>query len=283
MKPINFILWISTFTGYTLIAGEKISVETAAKKGLIKLVIKGKGGYTGNVIAMNVKNLTNQNLELKVEPGRRLDSKVNSEQDVLVVKKEEIFLAANQEKNINVYGMCCQAHNSSPKKDSEFLVGKMGDSLLIKLASFIDSNKYYASDASQDAVWAISDNYSIAGISGADDKETSALRNYVSKITGRPIPKYNLTYCDASSSNLRGHVSRVDAVFNYTLTEAGRVAVNIYDSNGNLVQVIQAEMPNNKGEYVLYYVFRTRNLSPGTYYTRMLQNGEVKKEDEIEF
>ncbi len=143
-NSINLIVLALSVTEVPVFAINSFSIEDAAKKGLIKLSIKAKGGYTGEVIEMKIKNLTNRKLELNIEAGRILDSKKNVEQDILVTKKEDFFVIANQLKTLNVFGMCCQAHNAAPQNNSDYAVGKLADSNLIKLACYIDKNKQYS-------------------------------------------------------------------------------------------------------------------------------------------
>ena len=74
-NSINLIVLALSFTEIPVFASAVFSIEEAAKKGLIKLSFKAKGGYTGDVIEMKIKNLTNKKLDLKIEAGRILDSK----------------------------------------------------------------------------------------------------------------------------------------------------------------------------------------------------------------
>src|ERR1043165_5882260 len=127
-NPIGLFLVAMSITEIPAFAATIMSVEDAAKKGLIKLSIKGKGGYTGDVIEMKVQNLTGSTIALKVEAGRRLDSKNNDEQDILVTKEQEFFVNAGQPKTVNLSGMCCQAHNSAPSVKSFYTVGSLADS-----------------------------------------------------------------------------------------------------------------------------------------------------------
>jgi len=161
-SAICILMAMSIFTN-SMFANKCVSVEEAARKGLVKLSIKSRGGFTGEVIEMNIQNNTNQKLDLNVEAGRRLDSKNNTEQDILVTRSQEFFVNGKQSKTLKVYGMCCQAHNSSPKVNSIYNVGKLADSNLVKLANFIDKNKYYKDGAAQDAVWSISNKNSSSG------------------------------------------------------------------------------------------------------------------------
>ncbi len=282
-KSIQLIVLALSMTEIPVFAGNLFSIEDAAKKGLIKLSIKGKGGFTGDVIEMKIKNLTNKKIDLKLEAGRILDSKKNNEQDILVTNAQNFFVNANQLKTISVFGMCCQAHNAAPQNNSDYAVGKLADSSLIKLACFIDENKQYSNYTAQQAVWTISDNNSLASIWGGEKEVVIALRNFVSKITGRPIPPYDITYNKESDNNVIGRASKIEGVFNYSVPVNGKVTIGIYDNSGHLVQLLFKDISHQKGECKLYYTFRTRNLDPGTYYARMNLDGNLQKEMKIEF
>ncbi|MCE3280998.1 MAG: hypothetical protein K0S44_3189 [Bacteroidetes bacterium] len=283
MKFINFFLVASAISVDVVYAGNTMSIEDAAKKGLVKLTIKGKGGYTGKVIEMKVQNLSNESLCLKVETGRRFDSKIDTQQDILVTKEENMMLAAKQQKTCDVFGMCCQANNSSPAANSIFNVGKMADSSLIKLAMFIDKNNYHTDYSAQQAVWSVSDNNSIGSIDGAKDEDVKKLRNYVSQLTGRPIPLYNVHYKQQDDMSVAGRVVNIDGVFKYELNIDNKVTIAIYNSEGKIVQLLIQNQPHEDGEYKLFYTFNTSKLPSGTYYARMSTDGAVVKEEKIDF
>ena len=282
-KSINLIVLALSVTEVPAFASNCFSIEEASKKGLIKLSIKGKGGHTGDVIEMKIKNLTNRILDLKLEDGRILDSKKNNEQDLLVTRSEEFFVNANQQKTLNVFGMCCQAHNASPQYNSDYTFGKMADSNLIKLAYFIDTSKQYSSSTAQQAIWTISDNNSLASIWGGEKNSVIKFRNFVAKLTGREIPSYDITYLQENGNNVNGRATKIEGIFNYTVPVSGKVTIGIYDNSGHLVQLLFKDLGHDKGECKVYYTFRTGNLTPGTYYTRMHMDGTLQKEMKIEF
>src|SRR3954470_10192100 len=109
MKSFNFLVVLLSAYVSPVIATVCYTVDDAAKKGLIKYSFKSKGGYTGNVMELSVQNLSEEKLDLKIDAGRRLDSKKEEEQDILVTKTQEFFVNAKQKKTINIFGMCCQA------------------------------------------------------------------------------------------------------------------------------------------------------------------------------
>jgi hypothetical protein len=283
MKLIQCFVIASTLSADAVFATTTLSVQEAEKKGLIKLAIRGKGGYTGKVIEMKIQNMSNSSLCLNLEAGRKLDSKDDTQQDILVTKPENFILAAKQQSTYNVYGMCCQAHNSSPEGKSVYSMGTMGDSSLIKLANFIDKNKYYDNHGAQEAVWTVSDNNSIASIQSGKDEDLKKLRQYVSDITGRPIPAYNVIYKQQDERSVIGRVVKVDGAFTYTLNIDNKVTIAIFDSEGKMVQLLLEQYPHARGEYKLFYTFNTAKLPAGSYYARMSMDGAVIKEDKIEF
>ncbi len=282
-QSIHLIVFTLCTAELPVLANNCLSVQEAEKKGLIKLSFKGKGGHTGNVIEMKIKNLTNHLLDLNIEAGRILDSRKQDEQDLLVTMPQTFAVNGNQEKSVSVFGMCCQAHNASPELNSEYGVGKMADSVLIKLARFINENKKHTSFAAQEAVWTISDNYSLASIYGSDEKEESLFKKFVSTLTGRPIPTYNITYLRENNRSVSGHASTVQGIFKYVVPHDGKVTIAIYDSNGKLVQTFVSNYFHEKGDCKLYYTFNTRELNSGTYYAKMMMDGAVQNEMPIEF
>lgn len=260
-----------------------MTIDEAAKKGFIKLNIKSKGGYTGKVIEMKIKNNSPSTLKLRLEAGRRLDSKKQNEQDILVTEARELIVSGLKEQSTDINGMCCQAGNACPSVNAEYSIGFMADSNLIKLAKFIDSNKYYNENTAQQAVWCVSDGKSIAGIYGGDKKIVEQLRNYVSLITGQPIPPYNITYKESDNNSTIGHPFKIEGQFNYELNTTGHVTLAIYDVNGNMVQLIFQDIAHNRGAHIIYYTFRTKDLPSGTYYARMTNEGRLEKETKIVF
>lgn len=280
---VSLLLFTSSLTATPVITNSSISIEEAAKRGLIKLTIKSKGGYTGKVIEMKIHNNTSRNVELKLEAGRKLDSKKNNEQDILVTQAQDLILYAGQQRKIDVMGMCCQAGNSCPTVNADYLVGTLADSNLIKLAMYIDKNKYYNDYTAQQAVWCVSDNKSLASIYGGDEKIVKGLRNYVSLVTGKPIPAYNITYKEGRNNAVIGHPFKIEGIFDYNLNTTGHVTLAIYDVSGKIVQYIFKDIAHDRGEHKIYYTFRTKDLPEGTYYARMTNEGRMEKEMKIEF
>lgn len=261
---------------------EVITAEQAAKKGMVKFTIKGKGGYTGEVIQMKVKNLYAKRFKLKLPAGHRLDSKDSTQQDILVTKPEEFVLNAKEERTISVWGMCCQAHNGSPNEKSEFRIGRMADSLLIKLAQFIDANKLHKSYTAQSAVWVISDNNRMESISGSDKEEVKSVQEFVSKLTGKPMPKYTIDYEQEAGRAFSGKPKELKGAIAYYLNANALVTCGVYDQRGKIVELFFRDKPRDPGHHVYEFTFHTSGIPNGAYYVKVFADGQLKAEEKVE-
>jgi hypothetical protein len=280
------IIFPMMFISVLSFADKTMSVEEAVKKKLVSVSVTGKGGYTGEVIQIKLKNLLKKPVSVDVEAGRRFDSEESHEQDILVNKAVTLALSPNQTKIFTISGMCCQAHNSSPGKGSAFAIGKMADTNLVKLARFIDTNKWYGDGTAQRAVWIVSDHNRMEDI-GGDDPVSKKLQQFVSKLTGREIPKYRVDYGMQSGENngavYTGVPAKISGIFNFEIFSNGLVTFGIYDAEGHAVQMFIRDRPVNKGSYGFKYAFKASDLPKGDYYARLRLDGQVKKEEKFTF
>ena len=268
----------------TSVFSKSIPVLDAAKKGLIKVEVKGKGGYTGDVIEMNITNISGKDLELLLEPGLRLDSKDSTQQDILVNRTETFVLAKGKKKVLAVSGMCCQAHNHSPKKESKFSIGKMADSLLIKMANFINEKKFYSNSAAQHGVWVISDKNPVNSIfDGSDSTATRLVTEFVCKLLNKPLPDYKIAYAPDTLLAFSNNATKIEGAIQYYLANNSNVTIAVYDSKGNVVQAFKKESPMNPGTYNFHYTVNVTGFPHGKYYLRVRVDGGLKKEVLLEF
>jgi len=170
---------------------QSMSLQKALDKKLVSTKVFSRGGYQGFCVNLAIKNLTKDSLVIMVEPGRRLNSLDDQNQDILIVKEEIIALKTGEEKRIDVKGYCCQASHHSPPSGAKYDINKLADSNLVKLARLLNF-KEFDRGAEQDAVWAISDKRSSAHISSENDSLTQTLREMVAMLKGEELPWYRI-------------------------------------------------------------------------------------------
>jgi hypothetical protein len=261
---------------------QTLTVEQASNKGLIKVTIKGKGGYTGEVIEMKIKNLLAKTFKLKLSAGHRLDSKDSTTQDILVNRAEEFILASKEERTYTVSGMCCQAHNHSPNSKSIFKLGHMADSALVKMAEFINTNKLYNSYTAQQAVWVVSDHNRMESISGSDKEELKKVQEFVSKLTGQPIPAYTIDYEPGSTTAFSGKPKELKGVIECYLNANALVTCGAYDKRGQIAELFFLNQPSDPGTLRYEYNFHVALIPKGEYYIRIYADNQLKKEIKVE-
>src|SRR6516225_2863851 len=101
LKLKFFLLGVSMIAALCGFSTGYVSLQDAEKNGWVKLIIKSKGGYTGDVIEMDVKNISAQRITLQLEVGRVLDSKNQDEQDILITQEQIFGLNADQTITVN--------------------------------------------------------------------------------------------------------------------------------------------------------------------------------------
>jgi len=258
---------------------DTVSIGKAFTEKRINLSIRGKGGYQGDCINMNIKNLFGDSLLLFIEAGRRLDSKDSTEQDILIVKDVFVSLASNQEKIVDVTGFCCQAHNHAPQEKSVFLVGALADKRLNELARYLNKAKLGNSPI-QSAVWAISDNNEVSSITEDGTEEVAKLRKFVGKLKNLPADYgwYSIYYKKVKDQLFSGVPEKVTGHFNYMIRDISHVFVNIRDAKGTVVKSFEVSNAADRGSYIYDLNWDVSNTPPGVYTVRIYENGkELKK------
>lgn len=253
-----------------------VSIEKAVKTGIVKLEAKGKGGHSGNCVQMKITNKGNDSLYVLLEAGRRLNSVNDEEQDILVTKELIVRLRANETRNVQVIGYCCQASNHSPKQESKFSVGKMADSSLVALAKFCNENKFSEGDV-QSSVWCLSDNHSVAGIPGSNEK----LRKFVAGIKKEEIPWYQKDYEAASGQRtFSDRANKISGSISYTTLTDNYMNIQLRDANGHLVQKFTNNKLIPKGNYDYWFELQVTNWPKGKYFIHIYSGEQLltKKE-----
>lgn len=210
------------------------SIEKLATTGQIKVNISSLGGYQEECVAFTICNQTNDWVSGYVEPGRRLFSNNENEQDILIVKEMDFVLAPKESKTVNGYGFCCQSSNSGPSEGSGYSLGQMTDDNWQALSQIINQADY-PEDAIQHAVWVMSDGHDIRSIPAFGDENTIALRQSVADILGIEIPWYSFLYAEDSTRVFSGVANRLFAELGFTVPRRTMISGQIHDKDGNLV------------------------------------------------
>ncbi len=259
---------------------DTVSIEKAFTDKLIKVDIKGLGGYQGPCIAMQIKSQQNDPMVVYIEAGRRLDSKDSTQQDILVVKDLFVSLSPKQERNVKVTGYCCQAGNHAPQSKSVFSVGMLAEKRLYDLARYL-TNAKLESASIQSAVWCVSDNHELSSIADDGSEEVGKLRSFLAELKGIKMPWYSIFYKKDKNQLFSGIPEKVTGKFEYYISDFSQVIANVRDEKGIIVKSYPIGNKVERGSYVFNLDWDVSKI-PKSFYTKytvsIYENGrELKK------
>jgi len=243
---------------------KELSLHEALQKGLIHININASGGHAENCITLKVHNISNSALNLKLEPGVILDNLDEQQQDIIVVKTLKMKLRANQILDTAAYGFCCQSSNSSPHKGQKFKLGKMADSLMVKLCRYIDTHKIEPSKA-QSAVWTVSNNHKLATIGSPKDTSIAALVKICNERRNEPLPWFYVGYSNMPGIVFSNIPCNVVLNFEYTKKSDKQLTIAIYDRAGHKIKTLLANSYSDAGKKSFHFNFDVVNWEAGKY------------------
>jgi hypothetical protein len=277
-RGLFFMLIFFTLTRATSV--KTMTLREAVKQKLVVVDTKGKGGYTGNVLLVTVKNVSGRHLDLELEAGLRFHPDNAAEQDILVTGGQVFALESSHSKQLDVNGMCCISENASPSKGMNFTLLGMADTGLVRVAKYIDANKLYNSGEAQDAVWVVSDNHRAESIDFMQP-ENKGLVDLVTEIKDLPEPKYVIDYEKDPERPFTGNAASVKGTFRCKLTRPVELVMALYDASGKALEEREVSGPPMPGNYTFGFEFSVYNFPKGTYYARVMVGKTVMSEVKI--
>jgi hypothetical protein len=255
------------------------TLKEALERKLVTAFISGKGGYHGKCVFLRLKNVSNQNLSIRIEAGRRLNCVYDSVQDLLITQSEMFALLPSQTREVTIYAMCCEKSNHSPGETSTYNLGAMAEARLVELAVLIEKLKAQNLTGVK-AVWVLTDGISPDEISGSDSITVAALKEFVSnpsnnkKIINRnPGVLYDYSYPQSD-----GEIFTIEGDFIWELAASGYVSLYIYDNNGNRLMALFQDESSPAGLQTYHYRVQDATFQSGeTYWVRLKQKGMTIK------
>jgi hypothetical protein len=254
---------------------ELIDIHEAVAKDWIKVEIISKGDYSGKCMAVVITPLKPNKYTISIPAGTHFIAENDPEQDIFVVEDQICAMTtAKEEQTFSVEGFCSQHDDSSPDEGSLFKMTKTKDAKLIELAKFING-KGYSDGTKQNAIWAVSDEETIAAIFENDKEEVKELRNYVCDLTERPNPWYNSVqeYRITETRHIESSPVEIVGMLEYEVKEAGKMRLSVYKSNGELVRDIFKDVAiNHTGETAFNFKGKVKGWEKGGYQVKVFIN-----------
>ncbi len=262
-----FLILVQIFFNTSFLFSNKLkykSIDEFVKKEKIKIKIFGIGGYQGNCIKFDISNKTSDTLFIRIEPGRKLISEDTTIQDILIIKEQLITLLPKASLIRDGYGFCCESSMSSPYKNSKFDIGVMSSQNIVKLAEFLNENRFPIS-AMQSAIWVFSNNHQISSIIDDDEKKVRPLKEFVANLLGIEIPWYSITYAKDTARVFSDKALLIYGIMKFKIQNNCIVTITVRDNNGMLVETIAEELSYGPGNYFYNVNLNINNWLKGKY------------------
>lgn len=228
-RPLFRLALLLSLAASTLYAQPYIELGEAVKQKLVKAVVLGVGGYSGKSIEVRVQNLTQNEVNLRIEPGRIFENEDSSYQDLMLMEAIQFTLAPGKGKRAQLQGMCTESHNACPRQGQPYTLGEISNGPLKELAALAAAYQYHNSTV-QCAVWTLANNNSIDDIYGEDTVMTHRVADIVSRAIGKPLKYFHLTSRPHAITNIS---TSLDCLIPAT---SSKTKLAVYDQEGNLVR-----------------------------------------------
>lgn len=245
MKTILFIALLCTSSLFLTASNITVNLYEAIQKKMVKVGINGRGytsaehtSNTGKCIKINIKNLTQNSLNLKLETGRKLHCIYDSIQDMMVARRELFALSPMEEEEYTIYAFCTQKRDQSPSISSKFTLEGLSEGYLYDLSLLIEDLKAF-DNTGQQAVWVLTDKEKSKSIRGSNEQTVNKLKMFVEYAIANPDYKRNNSYIyDYSYPDKNENGYELKGEINWDMPYTGLVSLILYDNNNQKVKVL---------------------------------------------
>lgn len=296
-KPMLLLFIWGLIPNPTLAAPYKLA--EAQQKKLVQATFSGaltdttyRGEYTshyGPCMAMQLTNSTNAIIDLNLEYGYMLEPADTALQTMIVTQTVLVKLQPRQTKNYRVFAMCTQAHDKGPSPDKNFALRKRATGNLLALSELING-KQYQSDAAQNAVWCLTNNYELSSIHSEDTAMMYTLRRFVAKAKGIGTDKiYPAAYQPHQNNEplpetekpARSFNIEYSGSLNYSSSKTSKVTIALFDADNRLKKTYIDNETQSSGEHTFTYKISGDEMDNKPHYLRLIRDGRLEEEISI--
>lgn len=247
----------------------KTDIFDAIKAKTISATLLSNGKHNGNSVDLKITNLTSQTIELIIPAGTKYSTDVEDEQTLIQLEDKFIAFQPKQTYTGKVAAFCTEASDRCPTTASAMKITKNTNPKFTELSEYI-KGKAIDKSTFQDAVWAISDDYSVSNIS-AEDQVSKDFRKKVADITGQKNPWFNspqnVTVDD--QGNFNRETLLIAGQLEFMCNKGTMVHQDIYKANGEAVLISDKTMQARYGNVTYRFQMQVKGWEKGEYYIKL--------------
>jgi len=265
------------------------SLSEAIQKKLVNIKMNGAthdtsfhgvtSSHLGPCMAMEVTSASNESLSLNLDYGYKLVPDDSSLQTMIVTQTMIVKLQPKQKKNYRIYAMCTEAHDGGPSPDARFVLRTRATGNLLGVTELINRKKYQT-DAAQNAVWCITNDYEISSIFSDDTVMMYDLRTFVAKAKGLDLKKVYTASGNPVYAPVRTITTRTiySGSLSYSFSKSAKVMIALFDEDNHMKKVYVNNEVQPSGEYTYNYQIGSDEMDNKKHYLRMFRDGRLNEE-----
>ena len=286
INKISLVLSLLLLLGSTTFAIKRYTLDQLQENPKFEVTILANGNYSGNSIELVIKSLNKKHIELIIPPGTIFYTFDEKDQILIVVVEQLLVIEKGRTKKKTIDGFCTEASDGVPGSDMKMAFMPTKRELLRDLANFINENDGFSDHEIQEAIWCVSDAYSIANIYSPDRNKTLKLTQFIADLTGQEVTWHTVK---RSHKEVDGFIQvnpiLVSGEVHFTTSKKTIIKSKIIDNEGNLIfentQTIDLPKTDN---IKLDFILSVAGWEKGIYfvvYSDQDENTVLKKTFEI--
>ena len=262
---ITFLIASFTLTAPT----QEFSLLDAIKNKTIVASVTSNGKHSGFSVNLNITNSTKSTVQLVIPAGTKYNPQDNGEQTLIQLKDEFITLKPNGTYRGQVAAFCTEASDRCPTESTKMNITQNTDPKFDRLFTYL-KGKNITKSSYQDAVWAISDGYSVSNIV-AENAADKAFRKEVATITGQK----NTWFTSPQSvridddGNFNMETLKISGHLSFDCPKGTKVLQDIHKENGDVFYASDRAMTAQASHVNYAFHLAVMGWEKGTYYIRI--------------
>ncbi len=255
-----------------------VNLAEAMRSPDLSLSLSSLGNSSSECVKLEMTNHSRRDIILHVDPGIRLASANEHEQDILLTKPIDVLVKSGSSEMTELVGFCCQSSNATPSEGALFTLADNTNEELNQVARYVADNDFSPS-MSQAAIWSISDHHSLAGIYATS--EDARLREFCADLRGEEAPWYSIEYGDILDTPFQNEPQVLSGEMEYEMTGYGKGDLKAFKPDGSLLVCFYEGRELTPAHYTQSFKFTAHGMEHGDYAFCVFVDGELKEKQII--
>lgn len=231
-------------------------------------------------LAVKLVNTAKTKIDVSIPAGFVFVATDSTYQNIIITESVVATLQPGQTKQLELRGMCMEHSDHAPSGTCHYEADKMAPAKIVKLAQFIEKNKFW-SPAGQNAMWALIDDEPLYAVSSLDTSQSAVLQKYLSELTGKPLTEIPEDQAYQFDYQQKPHKVTVGGEVEFDMKHKIMVVWALYSEDGILLR----EMYNGpvEGHQTLTFEYDAEVYSDPVYFLKLVADDKVLYNKKLSF